>query len=159
MGSVGMGRALDSQPTAEMRVELEAAGFALPDADGLKELSTKMNQWLEQYRHDQGKDSSSTWFQLFSILDEDGSGYITFDEFRSVIRKTLREMLRFRGYIVEDDIHETSIDEFIRYLETIKSNEDLTMTARRRPEKGQKNYYLKVFFPKAVKVGVKVTIA
>ena len=57
-----MGGAIESQPTAEMRAELEAAGVAIPDADQLKKLATKINSWLEEFRELEGRGSVVTWF-------------------------------------------------------------------------------------------------
>ena len=88
---VNMNVALDSQPTADMRAELDAAGIAVPAGEKLVELSKKFNGWLEQHRHDQGLQHSVTWFNLFATVDRDGSGYITFDELKTIVRQTLRK--------------------------------------------------------------------
>ena len=74
---VNMNVAIASQPTAEMRAEIEAAGVVLPDDDELTKLSTKLNEWLEEMRHKDGKDKSTSWFNLFAAIDEDGSGFST----------------------------------------------------------------------------------
>ncbi len=68
----GLGRALESTPTAEMRASLEAE---LTD-DELTELSRKMCRWLEESLHKQNL-SVHSWFNLFNEADEDGSGFIT----------------------------------------------------------------------------------
>ena len=83
--------ALESTPTSEMLSELEAANFALPTDDELTELSKRMNGWLEQKRHDEGQARSHTWFNLFKEIDQDGSGYVTYDEFYNVIRFDLKK--------------------------------------------------------------------
>ena len=49
------------------------------------------NEWLEQMRHDEGKGHSHSWFNLFAEVDEDHSGYITYDEFVDVIRHKLHK--------------------------------------------------------------------
>ena len=67
---VGMGRALDSQPTTEMRTELAAKGVALPDETELTRLSTELNDWLEAMRHDERKGHATSWFNLFAEVDE-----------------------------------------------------------------------------------------
>ena len=83
--------ALESTPTSEMLSELEAANFALPTDDELTELSKRMNGWLEQKRHDEGQARSHTWFNLFKEIDQDGSGFITYDELENVIRFDLKK--------------------------------------------------------------------
>jgi len=79
-------RALESTPTHEMRVELEKAGVSLPDNDALLSLSKMLNEALESYRYHHGKGRSSSWYDLYRILDADGSGFITFDELEDVTR-------------------------------------------------------------------------
>ena len=94
MARVNMGGALECQPTAEMRTELEEAGVEVPEGQDLLELSQRFNSWLEQHRHDKGLAPSTTWFNLFAEVDQDGSGYITFDEMTNVVRQTLRKDAR-----------------------------------------------------------------
>ena len=79
-------RALDSQPTSEMRAELEAQGMALPGEEEMAEHSRQLNEWLEHLRFKRNKPASTTWFNLYAEVDEDGSGFITYDEFVDVIR-------------------------------------------------------------------------
>ena len=61
----GMGSAIASTPTKEMRKELEAAGVALPNEAQLTTLSQKMNEWLDHLRHSEGREHAVTWFNLF----------------------------------------------------------------------------------------------
>jgi hypothetical protein len=61
----GMNSAIASMPTSEMRIELEAAGVALPDEAQLMVLSQKMNEWLDNLRHSEGREHAVTWFNLF----------------------------------------------------------------------------------------------
>ena len=82
----GVNRALDSTPTAEMLEELKAAGLSLPNDEELTELSKKLNVWLEEVRVLHGRGNATTWFNLFSEVDLDQSGFITYDELRNVIR-------------------------------------------------------------------------
>ena len=58
----GMGSAIASTPTREMRVELKKAGHDLPTQDELVKLSEKMNKWLEDDRELNGRGSVVTWF-------------------------------------------------------------------------------------------------
>lgn len=86
-----MNRAIDSQPTAEMRAELAEANFELPTDEELNTLSKNFNEWIEDMRHQDGKDKASTWFQLYAEVDEDDSGYITFDELTKIMRRKLKK--------------------------------------------------------------------
>ena len=79
----GVNRALDSTPTAEMLEELKAAGLSLPNDEELTELSKKLNVWLEEVRVLHGRGNATTWFNLFSEVDLDQSGFITYDELRN----------------------------------------------------------------------------
>ena len=63
-------RALDSQPTSEMRKELEASGVPIPHGEALIAHSRRFNEWLERYRYEQNKAESSTWFNLYCEIDE-----------------------------------------------------------------------------------------
>ena len=67
---VNMGGAIASQPTKEMRAELEAAGVAMLDDAGLTEWSVTYNKWLEELRQKEGKDASHSWIQLFAAVDK-----------------------------------------------------------------------------------------
>ena len=87
----GMARALDCQPTSEMREELEQMEFSLPTEEEMDDLSKKFNAWLDEKRVLHGKGSAKTWFNLFSEVDEDGSGFITYDELRRVVRTKLQK--------------------------------------------------------------------
>ena len=58
----GMGNAIESTPTKEMRAELAKAGVELPAGDELTALSKKLNDWLNEKRELDGKDHSITWF-------------------------------------------------------------------------------------------------
>merc|ERR1719326_2364475 len=69
-----------------MRSQLEAE---LAD-DAVDGLSRKYNEWLEKAMHDQNKTTHS-WYNLFKEADEDGSGFITFDELEHVTRVKLKK--------------------------------------------------------------------
>jgi len=88
---VGLSAVIASTPTTEMRAELENAGVALPGADELTELSKQINEWLENWREVHGHGHSVTWHNLFTEVDVDGSGFITYDELTEVIRQKLRK--------------------------------------------------------------------
>ena len=75
-------------PTAEMRAALVAEGVEPLDDAELKRLSGIFNEGLEAVRKRQNKDGFS-WFSLFTEIDEDGSGFVTFDEWSRVCRATL----------------------------------------------------------------------
>ena len=69
-----MNVAIASQPTAEMRAELEKEGVTFPDDAKLLEHSVKLNEWIEEYRYKEHKGDTYTWFNLFAEVDKDGSG-------------------------------------------------------------------------------------
>jgi hypothetical protein len=71
---VGMSSAIASQPTREMRAELLAAGGVLPDDAALTKLSSNLNDWLEAQRQKENLEHSHSWFNLFAMVDADGSG-------------------------------------------------------------------------------------
>lgn len=58
----GMGTAIASTPTKEMRLQLKKVGHELPNQDELYELSEKMNVWLEEDRELHGRGQVVTWF-------------------------------------------------------------------------------------------------
>lgn len=87
----GMNRALDSTPTAQMRQELAAAGVEVPSDDALSSLSARMRVWIEAYRLREGKNESHTWFNLFTDVDKDGDGQVTYDELLHTIRRKLKQ--------------------------------------------------------------------
>ena len=65
----GMGGAIESTPTKELREELERKAIPIPEGEVLKELSAKMNAWLEKFRSDIGLGHSVTWHNLFTEVD------------------------------------------------------------------------------------------
>jgi Ca2+-binding EF-hand superfamily protein len=88
----GMSEAEPSQPTAEMRRDLRDKGVALPNDDELISLSESFNAWIEAYRHEHHLPPvSGSWHHLFKIVDQDGSGFITFDELTTCVRQRLRK--------------------------------------------------------------------
>jgi len=87
----GMMEPVPSTTTKEMKAELKKKGIPLPNAEELKALSIKVNEWLEQYRADERKPHSTTWYNLFAEVDQDGSGFVTYDELWSVVRRQLNK--------------------------------------------------------------------
>ena len=85
----GMSRALDCTPTHELLAELEKTGIALPSEAELLDLSRKLNKWLAEYRVLHGQNSKASWFNLFALVDQDGSGFVTYDELTNAIRQKL----------------------------------------------------------------------
>ena len=83
-------RALDSQPTSEMRAELKANGVPIPTGEALVAHSRRFNEWLENLRYKQGLASSTTWFNLYTMIDEDHSGVVTYDELLGTLRHKCR---------------------------------------------------------------------
>ena len=85
-----LNRALEAQPTAEMRAELAKQGVPLPDEQGLTELSKKIFHWIEDWKYREYKDPSHNWVNLFAVLDEDKSGFVSYDELAKCMRSTLK---------------------------------------------------------------------
>ena len=81
--------ALETQPTVELRAELEAAGVDLPGEDELKQLSAMFNEALDTMRRALGtkSDNAVGWHDVFREFDKDGSGVITYDEILLVRNK------------------------------------------------------------------------
>ena len=88
---VGVGRALDAQPTKEMLEELEQSGVPIPNDVELTALSMKLNSWIEWYRYEQKMPPSASWYNLFKVIDKDGSGFVTFDELQYCVRRLLNK--------------------------------------------------------------------
>ena len=84
--TAGLGRALESTPTAELRAKLEAP----LGEDELTELSHKLCEWLAESLRAQSK-SIHSWYNLFNDADLDGDGVITLDEFQNVVRLRLKK--------------------------------------------------------------------
>ena len=91
MDRVNMGGALATESTADMRRDLKAQGIPLPTDDELLQLSAKFNAWIESYRYDHQLPPTHSWFNLFSQVDLDGSGQISFDELITCVRRDLRK--------------------------------------------------------------------
>ena len=60
----GMGSAIASMPTSEMKKELEAAGVVLPSPAEQIAYSKQFNLWLKNAR-DEGNKATHSWFNLF----------------------------------------------------------------------------------------------
>ena len=85
------GFAIASQPTSEMREELNKAGVqTLLTDDELKALATNFSEWIEEWRYNEHKPPSTTWFNLYAEIDKDGSGFITYDELTDAVRRKLK---------------------------------------------------------------------
>ena len=87
--TAGLGRALESTPTAEMRAKLEAP----LTEDQMLGWAKQFCKWLEMSLYKKNL-SVHTWFNLFSEIDEDGSGFVTFDEFEDVVRHRLGQSVK-----------------------------------------------------------------
>ena len=87
----GMAQAQECISTADLLVELKAKGVQLPDDVELIVLSKKLNQWLVAWREANGKEHSHSWFNLFNDIDQDHSGFVTYDELHNCVRHKLNK--------------------------------------------------------------------
>jgi hypothetical protein len=71
-----------------MREALQAAGIGELSEEEIVDLSRTYNAKLERARKLANKEGFS-WISLFQELDDDGSGFITYDEFLAISRKKL----------------------------------------------------------------------
>jgi hypothetical protein len=144
---VNMGEALASQKTKDMRAELEGKGVAVPEGDELKEISKMFNKRLEKSYAD-GQTGShhatlghGSWYNLFREVDEDGSGFVTFDELAHATRQKLKmqhKELSSDGLkalwcaLDADDSEQCQADEFRRFLSlgTIKHAAQLSVSSK-----------------------------
>jgi len=130
-----------------MRAELEANGVALPGADELRALSKTFNKKLEAARHKIGsmrarddahsKDAAS-WYNLFREIDEDGSGFVTYDELEVVCRRKLgftkedlstKDLKALWCVLDADDSDAIHLDEMSAFL---RANVELLLDESRR---------------------------
>jgi len=89
---IGMGRAIDSTPTSDLLRELEEAGVPLPGEKEMVSLSRMLNKEIEKYRKTVlGQESAPTWYNVYAVLDQDGSGFITYDELTNTIRQQCQQ--------------------------------------------------------------------
>ena len=87
---LGRAQAGAASSTAQMRQELAERGIDLPQEAEITHLSRKFNLWLEEKRmRDDHTMQSNSWFDLWKLLDDDGSDDITFDELSRVLRQRL----------------------------------------------------------------------
>ena len=118
-------RALDAQPTKEMRMELTKLGMDLPDDNGLTALAKQFFNWIEDWKYKKSMDPSHTWANLFSVFDGDGSGFITFDEMEKCLRTSLEiktgtfstnELKALWCALDEDDSNSIMMDEISKFF-------------------------------------------
>ena len=118
--TAGLGRALESTPTAELRAKLEAP----LGEDELTELSQKLCEWLAESLRAQSK-SIHSWYNLFNDADLDGDGVITLDEFQNVVRLRLKKgsselsddkLLALWCHLDADDSNEILPQEMSKFL-------------------------------------------
>jgi len=130
----GMSAVLECTPTDKIREELVSAGIDLPGDEELKLYAKSMNEWLEKARYEKGLAKSTSFFNLFREVDEDGSGFLTFDEFRKVVRERLHvkkvqlqenELKAIWCALDADDSNQVQIDEFTRFLRGQQSRANL----------------------------------
>ena len=83
---------LASTPTHIMRAELKAASISLPGEEDLAGLSQRFHTGFEALRKEWGTKNQGTftWHHVFTAVDQDGSGVITFDEMTSAVRHMLK---------------------------------------------------------------------
>jgi len=91
--------AKEPKTTPGLLKELEAAGVALPDETEKIAISIKLNTWfqhcsffLKACREDRVTAGTlGSWRTLFSEMDSDHDGRVTFDELETIVRKELKK--------------------------------------------------------------------
>ena len=63
----------------------------LPSDRELTEYAKRFTSWIEQWRYDQRLPASTSWYNLFKEIDNDSSGFITFDELQDCVRRELKK--------------------------------------------------------------------
>ena len=79
------------QDNTYLREEVQEMGVALPDAEGVKELSRKFNQRMNEVLA--GASGGKGWNRLFKDVDTDCSGLLTYEEFEIAVRHRLKVTL------------------------------------------------------------------
>ena len=74
-----MSAVIEATPTSEIRRELEETAVSMPTDEELVGLSRSFNGWLEALLKRRMLPSYS-YYALFKAIDDDGSGFITYDE-------------------------------------------------------------------------------
>ena len=149
-------RALEPPPTKELKQEVEAAGVAIPAGDELKAWAEKLINWIEDYRTDQQLGVSHSWNNLFRTVDEDGSGFVTFDELLRCIRGRLRVRpkmmsdMKVKAVFCALDLDESNqvlADEFAKFLKlgehVLEERQKAGLTARKWSTSGAGDEKLK----------------
>jgi len=120
-----MSQPIASKTTADMKAELAAANQPLPNEQEMASLSMKLNEWLEQFLHDERLPPSATWYILFAVVDKDHSGFITYDELWDCVRHklhkgpkvisdvTLKSIFSVLDVDEDDQLHKSEVRAFL----------------------------------------------
>ena len=120
----GMSGAIASKPTVDMRAELEAAGTAMLTEEELAALSKTFNEALDHMLRSRGESGNPDWHAVFREFDKDGSGVVTYDELKEVVRSHLKQdssavpgvKLRTLWCMLDaDDSNQLTVDEFAKF--------------------------------------------
>ena len=86
--------AIASEATKRMREELKEKGTPMYTEEELTALAKDFNEGLAKAQSNGSKRAFVSWYTLFKEADIDGSGVVTFDEFKGVVRKKARRRTR-----------------------------------------------------------------
>lgn len=87
----GMTESLPCATTKQMIDDLAFDGVTPLTGAELDGLCERLTTWIEEYRYEQNQPPSSSYWNLFKEIDNDGDHEITFDELTTCVRRELKK--------------------------------------------------------------------